>query len=76
MQELNFRRWKSNRTGYSVMLGGERVGHVERSKDGGHYTRMLRPIGRRNYRKVEQFACRLCPGMAGIAVGWISDCER
>jgi hypothetical protein len=67
-QKLSFR------TGYSVLLNGVRVGHVERRKSG-FSVRLRRAIGRVNYRKVHAFAHRLCPGMGGLSGGFISDME-
>jgi|HubBroStandDraft_5_1064220.scaffolds.fasta_scaffold1230130_1 hypothetical protein len=75
MQKLSFRRWKSKRAGYTVLLDGVRVGHVRRSKPGGFYGRVLRPIGRANRRKMERFTHRQFPG-CGIMHGWITDLPR
>jgi hypothetical protein len=77
MQKLSFRNWKSRtRTGYSVLLNGARVGHVERRKGGWFSVKLRRAIGRANHSKVQVLAARLCHGMGGVSVGFISDLER
>jgi hypothetical protein len=72
MQKLSFRNWKSRtRTGFSVLLDGARVGHLERRKGGWFCVRLRRAIGRANHSKVQALATRLCPGMGGVSRGFI-----